>query len=119
MFPFGSVISHIPLIILASVYLVYMGAAAVTRIRPAAESGHTAGIINDSAAESGTAGSNFYYFQQERKAGAEKQAEADPLNFIRNFNNSFIILPLHIPEKQLQFNYYGNGIYSRPPPLNS
>jgi hypothetical protein len=119
MFPFGSLLSNIPLVVLATAYLFYVGAAAINRTRPSDEPSSSSGnvsVISEPAAKIRQA--NLFYFHQDKKADDEIQAE-EPAKEQWDFYSSLKFTPVNLPEKELQSSFCGNDIFSRPPPLKA
>jgi len=114
MFPFGSVLMHITLIILAFAYLVYAGAAAVNKLKPCDETDLQAfaKVQNVSVAET-TSDQGTYFWHQD--------TEEDPQIVVEKAEKAelykqFYFHPFFIPDRTIPYLFTGNSIFSRPPP---
>jgi hypothetical protein len=114
MLPFGSLLSHIPLLVLAFAYLIYFGASAVNKTASDNEqdlSINKVKVVKKATIK--TQGRNLDYFQALKGNLSLNQ---------KTFNNIYfqqlVLLPRYIPDKKLTSFYEGCNLFSRPPPDN-
>ena len=114
MFPFGSVLTHIPLIILAFAYLLYAGAAALNKTKEHNESDVAqSGKVQNVAADEINPGNRTLSWD---KALNEKAVAFCEQEEKWDFYDKHKYLHLYIPERKFISCFNGSDIYSRPPP---
>ena len=113
MLPFGSVLMHIPLLILAFAYLVYAGAATVNKLKPCDEQDHQASakVQNITVTESKDDKTLFLHQYPDEKQAVVKTAIKPQLC------KQLCILTVFIPDRKAPSFFFGSDIYSRPPPI--
>jgi hypothetical protein len=112
MLPFGSLLSHIPLLILAFAYLVYFGAAAINKSTSVNEPEISLDKVQIvKANEVNTRGRNYYYYGFKVKLSAFKETFKKDV-----FLNRLILLPNYIPDRKINSSHEGYNLFSRPPP---
>lgn len=115
MFPFGSVLTNIPLIVLAAAYLLYMGTAAFSRNRTTEEaeaSSVSSGniiVIEEKTIDAGKA----YFFQSFPEIAIVSASKSEEKKEILYGTENR--LPLLTHEKVVAL-FTGSSIFSRPPP---
>ena len=113
MFPFGSFLTHIPLIIIASAYMLYVGAYALNKTKNSDNSINYPEKEQYVSRASEKSHGNIYYYQ---KAFYGKQVgllKAGGANILRELT---IFLPHYIPDRKINTNFLGCNHFSRPPP---
>ncbi|MDP3003668.1 MAG: hypothetical protein Q8N38_11135 [Bacteroidales bacterium] len=113
MFPFGSFLTNIPLIILASAYMLYFGAYALNKTKAKDNAilyqEKEQYVKNSSVQTHG----NIFYYQQ---AFNGKQVARSNAGDIKIFQEHFIFLPHYIPDRKISFHFYRCSLFPRPPP---
>lgn len=113
MFPFSSLFTQVPLIILAAAYMLYFGAYAIGKSKvnvtenqpePKEES-----VIANPASEAGT-----YYFS--RTSEVAKDASI-PGESIVKYLRSYIIVRYFDPDRKTCSSFISFNLFSRPPPI--
>lgn len=116
MFPFGSVLTNIPLFILAAVYLLYMGTAAFSRTRNAegneASSEKTAKVIMAEVPAVNAGSAYIFKFFPNPETGSAF-IEEEPENHIYEIGYT----PAEIRPEGVAALFTGSSIFSRPPPV--
>ncbi len=114
MFPFGSVLMHIPLIILAFAYLVYAGAAAVNKLKPCDEPDlHALAKVQNVSVSEITFDQGAYFWHQD--TDEDPQTVVEPAEKAQRYKQ-FYFQPVFIPDRTVPYPFTGNSIFSRPPP---
>ncbi len=113
MLPFGSLLSQVPLLVLAFAYLIYFGASAVNKTVTGNEQelsiNNKVQVVKKTAVS--TREKNVYYYQSlEGKVNISKET----LHNI--YYQHLILLPRYIPDKKVTSYHEGCNLFSRPPP---
>jgi hypothetical protein len=113
MFPFGSLLTQVPLVILAFAYLLYAGAAVVNKLKPCDEPDIrvSAKIQNITEAEISLDKTFFWHQDTDQAPLAVENAAA---SFEINVQLTF--LPVCIPDTKAPYFFFGSDLFSRPPP---
>lgn len=114
MFPFGSLFTQVPLIILAAAYMLYVGVYAVGKSKEILAEDQPEhkeqSVIINTVSEEGS----FYFsttFENTRiVAEPAKKAVTLPI--------SYLVLYYFNPDREICSNFNSYSLFSRPPPLN-
>jgi len=114
MFPFGSFLTQIPLILLAAVYMLYLGACTLnrTKTKEADNQPQSKEISVKDSAEKSTV--KTFYFQNYQKEKGEALASTTR-HFIPNditFNRLY-----SLPDEDPSSTVFRFSLFSRPPPV--
>jgi hypothetical protein len=112
MLPFGSLLSQIPLLVLAFAYLIYFGATAVNKTASGNEPDLTINkvqIVKKTPVSTRTR-NVFYYHALKGRLNITGDT------FENNHFQCLVILPRYVPDKIFS-HYEGCNLFSKPPPF--
>lgn len=113
MFPFSSLFTQVPLIILAAAYMLYFGAYAVGKSKEIIaedqpESKEQSLIINQ------VSNADTFYFGTTSET---TQYSAEPVKRAVTFFRSYIPVQYFDPDREICFCFNSYSVFSRPPPI--
>jgi len=117
MFPFGSFLTQVPLILLAAAYLLYMGAYALNKSKDITSENNPKAREQFVDCSTASTGNNTFYFHPSRevKKDVTKDVTTSSLKVFL-YHKQFSLLHYQVPDRVPCSRYYAFLLFSRPPP---
>jgi len=116
MLPFGSLISEIPLLVLAFAYMLFFGTYALNKSKASDISDPGTDKVERVKYSPAEPRSDTFYYND---FTVEKQAESAEKHDIACFPDQNNYLIRHIPNDKISSNFCEFSLFSRPPPIFS
>ena len=114
MLPFSSFLTELPLIVMATAYMLYFGAYALNRSK-VEENESLLQVEEQSVKHSISGTGNYMYYQHRSFKIGQDASSVTYKDFL--FNKSYITLQFYIPDRKIYLDFHTCQLFSRPPPF--